>query len=371
MHPNTGGVQRVSDILAKYFVRNGHKLFYLNLTRDEYDDYEYPAIRFFLPEADLFSTNNLKYYHNLLVSHSIDIVINHDASNERAKFFLNTGNIGVKKISVYHSDPLYGVNKIPSGNIGKLIYKTIPGLYFSLKKLKKRNEIKYLIKNSDNLVLLSEEFRKHIVSLLKINSPKLISISNPIQINNNGSLEFDKKKKQILFVGRLEFSPKRPEKLLKIWSKLEKKYPDWELIFLGDGPHGTELKEMAKSYHISHVKFEGFVDPKPYYEKASILCMTSDYEGFGLVLPEAMQFGVVPILFNNWNTIKDIIIDKETGILVKTDDIEEYVIKLEQLLSDEELRKRIAENAKVKSKSFDIEIIGEKWLDLFEKYERI
>lgn len=366
MNPNEGGVGRVSDILAKYFVSEGHRLYYLNFEYDEKDNYIFPAEIFLLPDTEFFSNVNLDFYHNLLYQLSIDLIFNHDSSNNRSKFWLNTGKHHAKIISLHHNDPLYGLNRRSdlSRGLRGFLFKTFPLIFYYLKVLIKKREINYLLKKSDRLVLLSDEFKLQIKRDLKINSIKIKAINNPIISYNIQSSDI--KSKQILFVARLELSQKRPDKMLKIWACLQNKYPDWKLLFLGDGPDRTNVEEMSKSMELKNVSFEGFVDPVPYYKESAILCMTSDYEGFGLVLPEAMQFGVVPITFNNWISLKDIIVDYETGILVRTDDLTDYVTKLDHLMSDVYFRNRISANAINHAKKFQIDKIGLKWIRLIE-----
>lgn len=366
LNPVLGGVPRVCDILAKYFTGLGHKLYYLNYEYDEKDKYAFPAKIYQLPDPDFFSDANLAYYHELLYELSIDIIINHDSSNDRSKLWLNTGNHPAKKISLYHTDPLIGLNRAInlSGNFRSFLFKTFPHTVHFLKVIKKKREFGFLLKNSAKIILLSDEFIKLIIKELKINSPKIEAISNPIiSYNIQGS---DIKKKQILFVATIEFSPKRPDTMLNIWSGLQNKYNDWKLLFLGDGPDKIKVEEMSRSMGLKNVRFEGFVDPVPYYKEASIICMTSDYEGFGLVLIEAMQFGVAPITFNNWISIKDIITDEETGILVPTNDIPDFITKLDNLMSDDALRNRISLSAKEYVEKFQIEKIGQQWIKLFE-----
>jgi glycosyltransferase involved in cell wall biosynthesis len=296
-----------------------------------------------------------------LTSLSIDIIFNHDASNSRAKFFLNTGNCRAKKISFYHTDPLHGIDKIPDNIVCKIFRKYC----LFLKRLRKKREINHLLNHGDKLVLLSEAFKKKLAKELNLKSPGIISINNPIQLRTTQD-SIVRKKEQILFVGRLE-KEKNPRKALIIWSKIECKYPDWEFIFLGDGTERTALIDLANSLKLKNVKFKGFVDTTSYYKESAVQCNTSDYEGFGLALIEGMQYGVVPITFNNWDTLKEIIVDNETGMLVKPNDEDEYSRKLQLLLNDRGLRKRISENVINHVKKFDIENVGPQWISLFRE----
>lgn len=365
MNPNRGGVQKVSDTLARFFSGEGHNIYYLINETDLEDTYNFPAKIFNLPSPNFFSKNNRKYYHKLLQLLSIDIVINHDASNDRSKLWLKTGKYNVKKISLYHTDPFYGLkteldNKY--NQINKFVY-FLPALFLKLRIIQKRREINFLLRNSSRLILLSDEFKREISLRLRITSSRIITINNPCQFHEADKIPA--KKKKILFVSRLELKPKRPDRMLMIWSYLQDLFPDWELLFLGDGPDRAEVESISKILKLRNVKFEGFVDPIPYYKEASILCMTSDYEGFGLVLPEAMHFGVVPIVFYNWVSLNDIIIDGETGILVKHNDDIEFSNKLSQLMIDDTGRMRISQNAIRFSNKFNIKTIGTHWLKVF------
>ena len=361
MNPQQGGVQKVADLLARFFISRGHQVSYLIHQKNATDHYDYPVKIYHLPDNNFFSASNIKYYQSLLEDLDIDIVINHDASNNRSVLFLNTGNYHCRKISLHHNDPLirFNSNKKPVG-----IKKYLPAFILNWHKLiQTRKELQFLLDNSDQLVLLSSAFIKNIKAKTGIQSTRLTAIGNPVR-----PVLFDpavKKLKHILFVGRIELQQKRPDLLLIIWSKLMQLFPDWELIVLGDGPDKKWIEQTAKEMRLQRIEFKGFVDPEPYYRDASIIAMTSDYEGFGMVLAEAMQYGVVPIAFNNWASLKDIIIDMETGVLVTSGDVNSYCSRLAGLISDAALRSRLAINVVNHVQKFDISKIGEEWLGIF------
>lgn len=358
LNPNRGGVGRVADTLARYFGENGHNIYYLNYQYDEKDDYVFPAKIYTLPDPDFYSSANLRFYHRLLNELSIDIVVNHDASNRRSGFWLNTGKHPAKKISFYHTAPLHGLNRdIGCGSLVNNILR-------KLRVVKYRIAMSVLLKDSDKLVLLSETFKKNIEKELKLNTSKIVSISNPCVLHSLQSPT--NKKKQVLFVGRLDWSSKRPDKMLRIWERLFKKHPDWELLMLGDGPDRARTEKLAKELQLNHIVFKGFVDPEPYYNKASIICLTSDYEGFGLAMVEAMQFGVVPIAFNNWSSLTDIIEHGQTGLVVKSNDMADFVANLDNLMTDVAERRRIALNAIEDVQRFHINVIGPQWIELLK-----
>lgn len=169
----------------------------------------------------------------------------------------------------------------------------------------------------------------------------------------------------MLFVGRLDNRSKKLFTLIDIWYRLCKLYPQWKLIIVGDGPDKDVLINKAKD--ISNIEFKGYQDPREYYEKASIFCMTSIFEGFPMCLTEAMQFGCVPVAFDSFSAVYDIIKPGETGELVKSFDKKEYVGKLIHLIDDETYRKKLSKNAFQYVKRYDIANILPKWIELIEK----
>lgn len=361
MHPQKGGVQKVCSILTNFFIDRGHSVYYLLHEKQSDDNYQYPVNIYYLPDSYFFSEVNLNYYQKLIGDLKIDIIINHDASNKRSVLFLNSGNHAVRKISLHHNDPLirFNCNAKQTG-----LKKFLPGFLIDIyNRYKTKREINFLLENSDRVVLLSEAFVENIKVKTGIESDKLLAISNPVLIPKVEKELI--KRKQILFVGRIELEQKRPDLLLEIWKKVYSVFPDWELIVLGDGPDKKYIEQCSIEMGLTNITFKGFVDPEPYYQQASIICMTSDYEGFGMVLIEAMQYGVIPISFNNWASLQDIIIDNETGILAPANDLEAYSYKLMEIMRGDGLRSRIAVNALNHALQFDINKIGEKWINLF------
>ena len=158
-----------------------------------------------------------------------------------------------------------------------------------------------MYEGSDRVVLLSEQFFDGFCKIGRLaDRRKLVAINN--------MLSFDKvvtptnKQKQILFCGRMT-SQKKPYRVLYAWQQIQVHLSDWELLLVGDGPWLDRLKQLSLKLKLKRVQFCGFQDPMPFYQKASILWMTSNFEGWGLVLTEAMQFGCVPIAFNSFGTL--------------------------------------------------------------------
>ena len=362
-----GGVQRVSETLADIFEARGHKCWYLARPHEvQADVREFSRRQLFLP-ARKFRGNARKmndaFFRKLLEEKDIDIIFWQDAEERAFPFrrVLETCGRKIILLSVVHDMPDHWMTK----------FAGMKGWRAAFRKWrhKKRIECVYRFNYeiSDRTVLLSErfkaEFRRYFPKTFS--GEKLAAIGNPMSGMNAEAL-MGEKKKELLFVGRMAFSQKRPDHLLRIWAKLEKRFPAWSLRVVGDGDYLPALKELAGTLGLERVHFEGFQKPEPYYRDASILCMTSAYEGFGLVLVEAASFGCVPAAFDSFAAVRDIIADGENGCLVPAFDLDAYAETLARLMSDDALRERLAKNALAQiPEKFSPEKIGAQWERLF------
>ena len=375
--PVLGGIERVTDTLTKNFIRKGYRILYLVFEGEDKSatTYKYPAPQFFFPNSDYNAPENIKFYHRFLQEKEVDIVINQSGSFPESKLFLNTGNINVKKISVLHCNPRMAYNHLFTEykyfwlNKKKFTYVFHILPFFLLLKLriwlKMKRHFRLLSKKTDYICLLSDRFKEELFSVCPINKSRVISIPNP---NSFSALPFsEKKKKQLLYVGRMLILQKKPDRLLKIWEKIHQEFPEWELKFVGGGELCSLMKQKIAQKHLQRVTIEGNKPSQPFYEESSILCLTSNYEGWGMVLTEAMQYGVVPITFNSYRSVEDIITPERNGMLVKPFDLNEYADKLRILMQDDETREKMSYNGFEDVKRFDEQRVVKQWIDFFEK----
>ena len=283
----------------------------------------------------------------------------------------------VKLVSVLHFNPGYTIDLlsvpcVPVGAMNQIIsnikmivrFCLMPWLRF--KRKKNCNRLYSTVYNgSDATVLLSNSFVLRFQFWInRKETEKLHVIPNPLSFPLIESIP--QKKKQLLFVGRLVFSPKRPDYLLEIWKRIYNKFPDWELIVIGEGEYKQTLEKIAKLNKLERVKFVGHVAPESYYRDASILCMTSTFEGFGMVLIEAQQFGTIPFAFNSFTALSDIIFDGVNGCTIIPYDLDQYASRLMEVMSNDDERIWLANNAFEKAKRFRLDVICEHWIQLFE-----
>ena len=373
LNPQKGGVERITDIIAKILLKRGYTIFYLNWEREQ-DNYEYPVPVIDLPSSNLEDPNNLEVYNRFLKENRIDVIINQHGLYEGTYFLSQVKVQNVKIISVLHSDPFgyydhlfADLMTLRDSSIKEKVKRVARFfLYRKVKKIIHRslvNHYTFIQEHPQYVCLLSESYKERLEEYCDLPDNYFISIPNP---NTYENIEIIPHKEPILlFVGRLDNRSKKLFTLIDIWSRLCKLYPQWKLIIVGDGPDKDVLINKAKD--ISNIEFKGYQDPREYYEKASIFCMTSIFEGFPMCLTEAMQFGCVPVAFDSFSAVYDIIKPGETGELVKSFDKKEYVGKLIHLIDDETYRKKLSKNAFQYVKRYDIANILPKWIELIEK----
>lgn len=375
INPITGGVERITYLLANFLETKGIKVLFLGLNENTNIKDER---QFFLPDkSSLNSDLNIKFFRTFLVDNSINILINKGGTNpEISKLAYLAKFENIKLISVVHNSLLGTIKNFSSAHkvkftkmgLGWLLpltdYNIIKYILLRLYKLKYSSHYKSLCKNSDYVILESEKFKQELIFLIENQSiENVIGISNFVVFDKIKKLE---KKNEILYVGRINTSQKRVDLLLKIWSLLYLKFPDWSLKIVGGGDELESIKSLSVKYKLDNIFFYGFQDAKPFYETASIISLTSAYEGFGITLIEAMQFGVVPIAFNSYLSVTDIINDKVNGCLIEPFNIQKYADALSELMTSSDKLKFYSLASEQYVKKFDLNYIGEHWLEIIK-----
>lgn len=188
-------------------------------------------------------------------------------------------------------------------------------------------------------------------------------LSTYTHVNEQSTL----KNKIVLNVGRLT-ADKQQLKLLQIWKRVleQNNKFDWVLQIIGKGEEEANLKNYVNDNSMNN-NVE-FVKPteniEEYFKNASIFTFTSRNEGFGMVLLEAMSFGVPCISFDCPSGPRDLI-TCENGFLIENNNTDEFVKKLGLLIKDYELREIMGQKAYEKAKNWENDSIVKAWVDLF------
>ena len=176
----------------------------------------------------------------------------------------------------------------------------------------------------------------------------------------------DLQSKRIVFVGRL-VEQKGVFDLLEIWKKVHQKHPDWYLDIYGDGELRKKLEKIIKSLKIGICLHSPVFDIFKRYAESSMLLLTSLYEPFGLVMPEAMSCGLPVVAFDCPDGPSLFIKDGKNGFLVKNRDVSAFSDRVCCLIDSLELRKQMGIAALQSSVYFAPEHIMPQWISLFKE----
>lgn len=180
---------------------------------------------------------------------------------------------------------------------------------------------------------------------------------------------FDERKNEILFAGTLN-SNKGYTDLISGFAKIATKHPDWKVIFAGNGEVEKATTVARKLGVEKQCVFLGWVtgeQKNAAFLRASVLCLASYAEGFPMAVLDAWAYGV-PVVTTPVGGLKDVIIEGENGLLFRVGDIDEMSTKLDKMISDEDLRKKIATASLDMSYTmFNINTINKQLGELYEE----
>jgi glycosyltransferase involved in cell wall biosynthesis len=219
----------------------------------------------------------------------------------------------------------------------------------------------------DRYVLLSPSFLPEFSQLIgQRKTPKAIAIPNPLsfEVTSEEAGGFVKKR-EALMVTRLDEPQKRISTALMVWQAIEKDDRDgWTLKIIGDGPDAAALRDMARKMGLKRVVFLNRQDPLPHFKSASIFFMTSRAEGWGVTLTEAMQTGTVPIAFDAYASLRDIVDHGETGIIVRNGDIAAFAKETIRLMEEAARRQAMATRALEACQRYRLEAVLDQWVEI-------
>lgn len=191
-------------------------------------------------------------------------------------------------------------------------------------------------------------------------------IPNIVHLNHTRHYS-DCQSKSVIFVGRIS-RQKDIMSLLQIWSLVHQRFPDWQLHIYGACEYGAELFlstiERMNANITLHQPTRQIIDK---YLENSMLLLTSCYEPFGLVLPEAMSCGLPVVSFDCPYGPANIITHGVDGFLVRNRNIKEFADNVCQLMENQDLRIKMGRAGIISSQRYEASIIMPQWKKLFEK----
>lgn len=230
-----------------------------------------------------------------------------------------------------------------------------------------RKVISFLLNRADAVVTQSQDMRDHCVRFYKPKTPiqivPLPYIPRAFKSVDRAELGLRDDKKYVIGVGRLI---KRKDFVTFILA-LSRLDDSFEGIILGYGPEYKHLLQTAKAVGVEErLHFIGQVSEEKKFQyllNSDIFLLTSIHEGFGIVVQEAMQVGL-PIIATDCGGQRDLVEENINGFLVKVGNVDGIVVKIRNLLTDQNICKQISARNILKIKDFDLDIICNRYLNL-------
>ena len=222
------------------------------------------------------------------------------------------------------------------------------------------NDLTNKLKKLDRFVVLTEKDKEAWVEL-----DNVCVIPNPLSFIPQNISKLTEKR--VIAVGRY-CHEKGYDLLLKAWCIVQNSIADWRLEVFGEGDR-SQYEEMISSLNIDrhrcilHGRSSNIQDE---FEKSSLAVCSSKFEGFGLVITEAMSCGLPVVSFDcPWGP-RAIIHDGEDGLLVENGNVEKLADAIIWMIQHPEMRSKMATKAIENVQRFSIEKIAEKWRSLFD-----
>ncbi|PZP42103.1 MAG: hypothetical protein DI598_17335 [Pseudopedobacter saltans] len=223
---------------------------------------------------------------------------------------------------------------------------------------------KVLFKRANAIVVLTQRDKDFMQQLL----PTLHIYEIPNRITYVSDIAPIPNSKVLIAIGRLELQ-KNFSELISIFETINKDNKDWRLILVGDGSLRNELDLQIKQLELAqYVQIIPVChDVKSLFRDSAIYVMTSIYEGFPMVLLEAMSSQLPIVAYDCPNGPRELIENGTTGFVIDMHDKEEFASKTLSLINDIGLRIQFGRNAKKNAETkYSKEIILAEWEKLFK-----
>lgn len=230
------------------------------------------------------------------------------------------------------------------------------------------NKVASSSENLNVLVLVSDSLRAFYKKKMKNSKCHCVYIPNVIE--NLPKKTSSLKKHRIISVGRLA-REKGYSDLLDVMKLVHQERPDWTLDIIGDGAQKNLLGDRIFNENMNdYITLHGY-QKKEYInrllQESSIYVMSSFTESFGIVLLEAMSFGIPVIAFDSAEGATELIKNDYNGYLITNRDKEKMKKQIIALIDDEDKRKKIGQNGRTTSMNFTADIVKKEWLKLLKK----
>ncbi|MEK7116785.1 MAG: glycosyltransferase family 4 protein [Patescibacteria group bacterium] len=293
-----------------------------------------------------------------------NILIAPTNSFSKLNYLFSAYFLGKKMINKYIHDIVSAQDPFELGFVAWLLAKKyklklqiqIHGDYFGSPYWRKESFLnglryylgKFLLKKADSVRVVSKRTKDSLIKL-GLMSEKIMVVPIYSPISEKDLSEKNKKENNkfiFLTAGRL-VNVKNISLQIQVMKEVIKNYSNINLLIAGDGPERNKLENLSKKLKIENkIKFLGWQNNlEEFYKQADAFLLTSNYEGWGMVVVEAASFGL-PIIMTDVGCAGEIIENKESGIIIKVDDEKALAAAMIKLIQNRDFGIKIGEEAR-------------------------
>jgi glycosyltransferase involved in cell wall biosynthesis len=190
----------------------------------------------------------------------------------------------------------------------------------------------------------------------------------PNGVSDGGDVRSSNHNKVVIAAGRL--APQKGfDRLIPAWAQVARRHVDWELKIFGGGKLQGELEQQIDELGLrGSARLMGYTDKLPQaMAEASFYVMSSRFEGFPMVLLEAMRCGLPIVSYDCPNGPRDLITHGRDGFLVPNGDVDGLAAAMIEMIELGDARRSFGEAALQKSKQYEMPAIARRWEELLEE----
>ena len=352
----SGGAERVCATLANYFAQHGETVYISTDTERE--------VAFEIDFKVTILNHREGCYDKFMRRKIASLRLLHTMSNFRKYERIYHPDVVISFLTTFN---VYTIFALLGRSVPVIVCEHTTVTYKPPMREKIARDILYRFADAIT-VLTSKDY-----DLWKEHYPQLEIMPNPVVIRDI-SHEIQTREKRVIAAGRVtDWEIKGFDNLLICWGRICHKHPDWKLCIAGltDDASLKYMKSVVEANACINVEFMGFRrDIFEQMQKSEVFVLTSRREGLPMALIEGMNAGCCCVAFDVVTGPSDIISDKENGFLVENQNIDKLTQALDDVMSNEVFRRRLAAKAPSAIEKFSTDNIARKWYALFNKVKR-
>ena len=227
---------------------------------------------------------------------------------------------------------------------------------------------RFLFSNSDTVIVLSNFWKNELISSLGKNIPVQILYNPSLSMGNLAKHSSQERLPFVLFAGTLN-ERKGFKDLIRAFAIIADDFPEWNLVFAGNGEISQGEITAQKLGIEDRVKFVGWVsglEKDKIFREASIFCLPSYAEGFPMAILDAMTY-CIPTIATSVGGIEDVFSDENELLIFSPGDIKKLSYCISRMIEDFSLRDRLVSNSsKIISTDFDINVLSKKMDSIYK-----